>query len=122
MLDHITINVTDYAKSKAFYEKALAPLGMRMLYEVEEGVACGFGKDRPQFWISVADAEHPHTTAHIAFACANHDEVKAFYDAAIAAGGKDNGAPGPRPEYHENYYGGFVHDLDGNNIEGVFQG
>lgn len=119
MFDHIGINVTDYVKSKAFYTQALASLGVTMLYEVAPGVACGFGKDSPHFWVSAGDAEHPVTTAHIAFSAATRDDVQKFYDAAIAAGGKDNGAPGLRPEYHEHYYGAFVIDLDGNNVEAV---
>lgn len=119
MFDHVGLAVTDFAKSKAFYEKALAPFGYKLLFG-EDGVYAGFGSDRPQFWISQGDAEHPIVTgAHVAFSCKNRESVDAFHAAAIAAGAKDNGAPGLRPEYHENYYGAFVHDLDGNNIEAV---
>lgn len=119
MFDHVGFAVTDFVKSKAFYNKALEPLGYKFLFG-EDGIYAGFGGDRPQFWISQGDAQHPVVTgAHVAFSCANKELVDAFYHAAIAAGGKDNGRPGLRPEYHEHYYGAFVHDLDGNNIEAV---
>lgn len=123
ILDHIGINVTDYARSKAFYEKALAPLGIRVV--MEYGTACGFGRDRkPDFWIgqgvtSYQKAEHlaPITPVHVSFAARSRAEVDAFHAAALAAGGRDFGKPGPRPEYHENYYGAFVLDPDGHNVE-----
>lgn len=121
MFDHITINVSDYAKSKTFYEAVLGALGMTAMHEIANE-ACGFGKERPQFWIGQADAAHTHTVTHIAFACTSENYVQRFYDAAIAAGARDNGKPGPRPEYDENYYAAFVHDFDGNNIEAVFRG
>lgn len=119
MFDHVGLRVTDFAQSKTFYEKALLPLEYKPLFG-EDGLYFGFGKDRPQFWISQADGERPATKgAHIALACPTHALVDAFYEAAIAAGGKDNGKPGPRPEYHEHYYGAFILDPDGNNIEAV---
>ena len=114
MIDHIGVAVSDLAKSKAFYQAALAPLGYTVLMDV--GVAVGLGKERPDFWLGQATA---HTPGHVAFSAANRATVKAFYDAAIAAGGKDNGGPGLRPQYHPNYYGAFVYDRDGNNIEAV---
>jgi catechol 2,3-dioxygenase-like lactoylglutathione lyase family enzyme len=122
MLDHVSFPVKDYAASKAFYEKALAPLGVKMLMEIPRehtgglGV-CGFGVDQPQFWIG--EGGHNNTHIHVAFVARNHAEVEAFYAAAMAAGATDNGKPGPRPHYHEHYFGGFILDLDGNNIEAV---
>ena len=120
MFDHITITVIDYAKSRAFYEAVLAILNMKSLYE-EKDIVTGFGVDRPVFWVGKHDAEHPvSTNVHIAFRCNSQELVNAFHKAALAAGGKDNGAPGPRPQYHEKYYAAFVLDPDGNNIEAVF--
>lgn len=119
MFDHLTISVRDYAKSKVFYEETLASIGMKPLYSEEE-IVTGFGVDRPMFWVGSCDAEHlASTNVHVAFSCKNRELVDAFYRAALAAGGKDNGAPGLRPQYHENYYAAFVHDLDRNNIEAV---
>jgi catechol 2,3-dioxygenase-like lactoylglutathione lyase family enzyme len=127
-LDHVTLVVSDYARSKAFYEKALAPLGIKPVMDF--GQACGFGREqKPDFWIgagaaSFHKAEHLAviTPTHIAFAARDRAEVEAFYKAAIAAGGKDFGAPGVRAHYHPNYYGAFVLDPDGHDIEAVFHG
>jgi catechol 2,3-dioxygenase-like lactoylglutathione lyase family enzyme len=121
MLDHIGLPVADFARSRAFYTQALAPLGYRVLKEMAlsddgDGYA-GFGADRPHFWIGTGTPLQ--SRLHIAFAAKSRAEVKAFYEAAIAAGGIDNGAPGLRPHYHENYYGAFVLDPDGHNIEAV---
>ena len=123
MLDHLDIPVSDYARSKAFYEKALAPLGLSMLMEAtpeqtESGQgAGGFGKDgKPFFWIA-ADPGQGRT--HVAFAVPDRATVDAFHQAALAAGARDNGKPGLRPNYHPNYYGAFVLDPDGHNIEAV---
>lgn len=119
MFDHITIAARDYVASCIFYEKALAPLGIKPLFNVENQVT-GFGMDRPQFWVGASDETHPTSVnVHIAFDCQNRELVDAFYKAALAAGCRDNGAPGLRPEYHENYYGAFVLDLDGHNVEAV---
>ena len=116
MIDHIGIAVTDLEKSIAFYEKALAPLGYTLLMKFP-GQAAGFGiAPKPDFWIGQAPQAHP---AHIAFRSDGRAKVREFYTAAMAAGGVDNGAPGPRPMYHEHYYGAFVKDPDGNNIEAV---
>jgi catechol 2,3-dioxygenase-like lactoylglutathione lyase family enzyme len=128
ILDHITLVVSDYARSKAFYEKALAPLGIQKLMEFGKG--CGFGRDRkPEFWIGQGPTsfQKPEqlriiTPIHVAFAASSRAEVDAFYEAALAAGGKDFGAPGVRPEYHPNYYGGFVLDPDGHDVEATFHG
>ncbi len=126
-LDHVTLVVSDYARSKAFYEKALAPLGITALMDF--GQACGFGRDRPQFWIGVGPAsfQKPEqlriiTPTHIAFGAESRADVEAFYRAALEAGGKDFGAPGVRTHYHPNYYGAFVLDPDGHDIEAVFHG
>jgi catechol 2,3-dioxygenase-like lactoylglutathione lyase family enzyme len=114
MLDHMNLVVADLAKSKLFFAAALAPLGYRVLYDIPGGV--GFGVDHPILWIN---PDAVGRKMHVAFAAPNRAIVKAFYDAAIAAGGKDNGAPGLRPQYHRDYYGAFVLDPDGNNIEAV---
>jgi catechol 2,3-dioxygenase-like lactoylglutathione lyase family enzyme len=118
MFDHVGLNVKDYAASRVFYEHALAPLGYRVVMAFEEWKAAGFGTDdRPEFWISERE---PFTTGgHVAFMCDDRATVDAFHDAALAAGGIENGAPGLREHYHPTYYGAFVHDLDGNNVEAV---
>ena len=124
IIDHLGFGVADYARSKAFYEAALAPLGITLVMEVPSEVtesghaACGFGREgKPVFWISVDGKTAPRL--HVAFVAASRELVDAFYNAALAAGGKDNGAPGVRPHYHPNYYGAFVLDPDGHNIEAV---
>ncbi len=127
-LDHMTLVVSDYPRSKAFYEKALAPLGIGAVMDF--GQACGFGRDqKPDFWIgagptSFQKPEHLKliTPTHVAFSARNREEVDAFYRAALAAGGKDFGAPGIRAEYHPTYYAAFVLDPDGHDIEAVFHG
>ena len=122
MLDHIGISVSDYSKAKAFYSAALLPLGIACEMEVtpeETGGSWhgGFGRDgKAFFWIG--NASGATSGIHVAFT-ATRLEVDAFYEAALAAGGRDNGPPGLRPEYHPNYYGAFVLDADGNNIEAV---
>ena len=119
MFDHIGINVNNIPTSKLFYEKALQVLGFTALSEWQD-VAIGFGKERPIFWIAKSDDKHPHSTGvHIAFVVETRDLVDTFYHDALQAGGKGNGAPGLRPQYHANYYGAFVLDIDGNNIEVV---
>ena len=116
MIDHIIISIADYEASKAFYLKALTPLGYSIVMEF--GKAGGFGIDgKPDFWIQQGDAVKP--SVHIAFRSQDRPTVDDFYNAAIEAGGKDNGKPGLRPHYHPNYYGAFVFDPDGNNIEAV---
>lgn len=119
MLGHVGIIVKDMSVSKAFYEKTLAPLGYKVMHG-EEGLYQGFGVDKPDFWISKGrDGAAPSTGVHIAFHADSKEKVAEFYNAALAAGAKDNGAPGPRPEYGPTYYGGFVIDPNGNNIEAV---
>ena len=117
MLDHVGLNVSDVGRSRAFYAQALAPLGIAPLLEIP-GVGVGFGAhQKPFFWIA---ARPPVTAgAHVAFHCEERGLVDAFHAAALAAGGTDNGAPGLRPHYHPGYYGAFVLDPDGNNIEAV---
>ncbi|HEY2529533.1 MAG TPA: VOC family protein [Xanthobacteraceae bacterium] len=122
MLDHVGFPVSDYLRSKAFYATALAPLGYSLLMEVmqtgNDHPAAGFGADgKPDFWIGgEGGLERP---LHVAFTAKDRDSVDAFYRAALVAGGKDNGAPGLRPHYHPNYYGAFVLDPDGHNVEAV---
>lgn len=122
MLDHVGILVADWNKAKTFYDAAFAPLGITMLNQVPVeftgGVKVGgYGATSPDFWLTEAADTGPGR--HYAFAARARAEVDAFYAAAIANGGKDNGAPGLRPQYHENYYGAFVVDPDGNNVEAV---
>jgi catechol 2,3-dioxygenase-like lactoylglutathione lyase family enzyme len=122
MLDHAGFPVSDYKRSKAFYEKALAPLGYVLVMEVQQNEqdapAAGFGAGgKPSFWIGGEGGLNK--PIHFAFAAKDRAAVDAFYRAAIAAGGKDNGAPGLREHYHPNYYAAFVLDPDGHNIEAV---
>ena len=123
MLDHIGFSVSNMKISRVFYEKALKPLGVSPVMEVTPEMTgtsdshVGFGTDRPFFWIGTGGT--PATGTHVAFAAQNRKTVDAFHAAAMAAGGRDNGKPGLRPHYHANYYGAFVLDPDGNNIEAV---
>jgi catechol 2,3-dioxygenase-like lactoylglutathione lyase family enzyme len=117
MLDHVTIGVSDIERSKAFYDKALRPLGIERLY-AEGATAAGYGANRKAFfWIGLRDAAQ--TGAHVAFTAQDRETIDQFYRIALAAGGKDHGPPGLRPHYHANYYGAFVLDPDGHNIEAV---
>lgn len=123
MIDHTGLSVSDYGVSKAFYQAALAPLGYSVLMEFTaeqtggfEGVGLGVAP-KPDFWLSRGEPQKP--PLHIAFRADSRAQVDAFYTAAIKAGGRDNGAPGLRPHYHPDYYGAFVFDPDGNNIEAV---
>ena len=118
MFDHVGLNVRDYAASRAFYERALAPLGWSVVMAFDEWKAAGFGRaEKPDFWIS--EREPYGTGTHIAFVADDRATVDAFHAAALAAGGEDNGAPGLREMYHPTYYGAFVLDADGNNVEAV---
>ncbi len=123
VLDHIGFPVADFERSRTFYAKVLEPLGYVLLRHVDlsdeagPGGYAGFGAERPQFWIGTGI---PITgRLHVAFVAKNRSLVRAFYDAALAAGGKDNGPPGLRPHYHANYFGAFVLDPDGHNVEAV---
>lgn len=116
IIDHIGIAVGDYPAAKAFFERALAPLGIRLVMEIE-GWA-GFGRDgKPEFWFGAGAA--PQRPMHIAFTAPDRAAVRAFHAAALAAGATDNGPPGIRAIYHPNYYGAFVHGPDGHNLEAV---
>ena len=121
MLDHIGLAVTDLARSRAFYEAALAPLGITVLEVIDEneagGTAVMMGDSEPFFVF--ADNEQPGEGTHVAFRAASRAQVDGFYAAAMAAGGRDNGAPGIRAHYHPNYYAAFVFDPDGINVEAV---
>ncbi|HWK43342.1 MAG TPA: VOC family protein [Stellaceae bacterium] len=117
MLDHVMIGVTDLVRSKAFYDQALKPLGIERFASDSSDFA-GYGTDKKGFlWVARGDAVP--VGVHIAFAAPNRSIVDAFHAAAIAAGGRDHGAPGLRPQYHPAYYGAFVLDPDGHNIEAV---
>lgn len=121
MIDHTGVSITDPQKSRAFYETALAPLGYVVLMQIPAEhtggkLVLGYGvPPKPDFWIHEGEPQTPRV--HIAFRAENRAQVRAFYEAALRAGGTDNGPPGPRPHYHENYYGAFVLDPDGHNIE-----
>ncbi|HET9475023.1 MAG TPA: VOC family protein [Steroidobacteraceae bacterium] len=122
MIDHTGLNVSDFRKSKAFYVAALAPLGYQVMMELPAAVvpqgAMGMGvPPKPDFWVGGGTPNSP--PVHIAFRAANRAQVDAFYRAALAAGGRDNGPPGVREHYHPDYYGAFVLDPDGHNIEAV---
>lgn len=125
MIDHLDITVSSFARSKAFYRGALAPLGYVMIRELDD--AAGFvdgrnngGDPHGDFWIVQGEPQVPRK--HVAFNARSHAEVAEFHAAALAAGGRDNGAPGPRPQYHPGYYAAFVLDPDGYNIEAVCHG
>jgi catechol 2,3-dioxygenase-like lactoylglutathione lyase family enzyme len=122
MIDHIGFSVSDYPRAKAFYEKALSPLGYVLIMEVQQdendAPAAGFGANgKPDFWIGGEGGLN--RPVHIAITAKDRPAVDAFYRAAIAAGAKDNGPPGLRPHYHANYYGAFVLDPEGHNVEAV---
>jgi predicted lactoylglutathione lyase len=112
MIDHTSAAVTDLEKSKPLYTAMLTPLGYKLMMDLPEYGAAGYG---------TGDRVDASSGVHIAFAADNAEAVQAFYDAGIAAGGKDNGAPGYRTEYSAGYYGAFIHDFDGNNIEAVWR-
>jgi catechol 2,3-dioxygenase-like lactoylglutathione lyase family enzyme len=123
MIDHTGLQASNPSVSRQFYTQALAPLGYTVLMEVPKEhtgglVVLGYGvAPKPDFWLAEGAPNQPRV--HIAFRADNRKQVDDFYRAALAAGGKDNGPPGPRPHYHENYYGAFVLDPDGHNIEAV---
>lgn len=130
MLDHIGLTVSDLKRSHAFYDQALAPLGILRMkdFSQPDGTgATGYGDTHPFFWIATAAKPSngvpgggaPGSAVHVAFSTATRAMVDAFYQAALAAGGRDNGAPGLRPHYHATYYGAFAFDPDGNNVEAV---
>lgn len=117
MLDHIQLTVKNVAKSKQFYAAALAPLGYTVQYDKEQIVGIGGKASRiPALWLSGGNAEGK---VHVALVALERGAVDAFHRAALAAGGRDNGAPGLRPDYHATYYAAFILDPDGNNLEAV---
>lgn len=124
MIDHVGFPVSDYARAKAFYAAALAPLGYGLVMEVTAAenpsgaAAAGFGRDgKPDFWIGAEGKLGK--PIHVAIVADDRAQVDAFHRAALAAGGTDNGAPGIRAQYHPNYYAAFVRDRDGHNVEAV---
>lgn len=125
MLDHVGVQCTHFDHSLAFFKAVLAPLGIEVVMEVGaeqtgSGDHAGFGNDgKPYFWIGSGQDGGRGGRTHVAFAADSRAQVDAFHRAALAAGGRDNGAPGPRPHYHADYYAAFVLDPDGNNIEAV---
>ena len=114
MIDHIGLRTAQFDVMSAFYEQALAPLGIKKLMAFDGGA--GFGRDAPVLWISLSS--EPRSSIHLALSSSDQSAVRAFHAAALKAGAKDNGAPGPR-DYAPNYYAAFVLDPDGNNIEAV---
>ncbi|QZA08240.1 VOC family protein [Mycolicibacter heraklionensis] len=121
MIDHVGINCSDYAKSQKFYDAVLDVLGYTRQMDV--GVAVGYGRDgKPTFWIADAgagDASGPNREVHVAFSAADINQVQAFYDTAVGQGAESLHAPRLWPEYHPGYFGAFVRDPDGNNVEAV---
>jgi catechol 2,3-dioxygenase-like lactoylglutathione lyase family enzyme len=122
MIDHLAIDVSDLKKSGHFYDNALKPLGYRKLTESPQefgGRLCLGWEDSADTSIYIGEGSRNEPRLHIAFRADNHEQVDEFYRAALAGGGRDNGKPGLRPEYHKNYYGAFVLDPDDHNIEAV---
>ena len=122
MIDHISLGIANLSRARKFYDQALKPLGIRMVFAVPGyGYGYGLAKDAPKFWIGLPLAKRRKAKAcagsHVAFMAETRKAVDAFYKAAIKAGGKDNGKPGLRPQYHANYYGAFVIDPEGHAIE-----
>lgn len=124
MIDHVGLAVSGYERSREFYRSVLAPLGGELVMEVTaeqtgDGSHAGFGMHgRPTFWIGTSQNAHSGNV-HVAFTAPDRDAVRAFHRVALEAGATDNGTPGLRPHYHEHYYGAFVLDPDGHNIEAV---
>jgi catechol 2,3-dioxygenase-like lactoylglutathione lyase family enzyme len=117
VLDHVGFQCTDLAASAAFYDAALVPLGLRRVLDFT--VAIGYGDERPDFWIGGHSTGEGFRESHIAFQAADRAAVDAFFTAAVANGAEVLHEPAVHPEYHENYYGAFVRDPDGNNVEAV---
>jgi len=117
MIDHFGINCADLQKTAAFYDKVLATLGHRRLLDFE--VAVGYGTDKPDFWLSTFDGVGPNREVHLAFTAPDADAVRAFFQAAVDLGAEVLHEPRLWPEYHEHYFGGFVRDPEGNNLEAV---
>lgn len=121
IVSHVSVGTNDFARATAFYDKVMAALGCKRLMEFPGAVA--YGKDFPEFWVQKPLDGSPASVGngtHVGFFAASEEAVQAFYAAAMAAGGKDEGAPGPRPHYGPAYYGCFVRDLDGHKIEATY--
>ena len=121
IISHVSIGTNDFEKARAFYQQVLAALDIQILMDFPGATA--FGRMYPEFWVQTPIDGKPATQgngSHFAFVATNKEQVHAFYDAAIAAGATCDGPPGPRPEYSDAYYGGFVRDLDGHKIEATF--
>ncbi|CAN5760570.1 VOC family protein [soil metagenome] len=118
MIDHLSIQVDDIAASASFYDTVLGVLGYRRI--MDRGVAMGYGAEFPSFWLGVASDEVPNRQSHIAFQAESVEQVQAFFDAAVGLGLEPLHEPRFWPEYHAGYYGAFVRDPDGNNVEAVF--
>ncbi|AKJ30310.1 glyoxalase [Caldimonas brevitalea] len=121
MLSHVSIGTNQFGRAVQFYEHVLATLGCRKLMEFPEAVA--FGRLYPEFWVQQPIDGHPAATAngvHFGFVADSREQVRAFHEAALAQGGRDDGGPGPRPDYGAAYYGCFIRDLDGHKIEATF--
>ena len=117
MLDHLSLQVADLAASAAFYDAALTPLGGRRVMEF--GPTIGYGTDRPEFWIGTEATDQPNKEVHVAFSATDRAAVTAFFDAAVGTGAEVLHEPRLWPEYHPDYFGAFVRDPDGNNVEAV---
>jgi catechol 2,3-dioxygenase-like lactoylglutathione lyase family enzyme len=121
IVSHVSIGTNDFERAVAFYDKVLATIGCKRVMEHPGAVA--YGKAYPEFWVQTPIDGYPASVGngtHIGFIAASKEAVHAFYDAALATGGQDNGAPGPRPHYGDPYYGCFLRDPDGNKIEAAF--
>ena len=123
IISHVSLGSNDMPRALAFYDAVMPTLGARRVYEHAEGDAVAYGRAFPEFWVQTPHDGAPATVAngvHYAFMALSREQVHAFHSAALAAGGVDDGAPGPRPEYGAAYYGCFVRDPDGHKIEATF--
>ena len=123
IISHVSLGTNDYEKALAFYDKTLAALGIERKLHLEEYKATSYGRAFPEFWIQAPYDRKPASVGngtHVAFLALSKEQVNTFHETALAAGGIDDGKPGPRPEYGPEYYGAFVRDLDGNKIEAMF--
>lgn len=123
IMSHVSIGTNDFERAAKFYDAVLKTIGGKRIYDLSEHKAIAYGKVYPEFWVQVPHNGKEATIgngAHFAFYVKSKEEVHAFYDEALRQGASDDGAPGPRPHYGEQYYGCFVRDLDGNKIEAMF--
>ena len=116
-IGHVSLGVRDIKKSKPFYDAVMATLGCRLMYPLEEYKMYGYGDETPDFWISESSDARYSAGTHVAFAAKDRESIHKFYEVALAHGGRDNGKPGPRPEYTDGYYAAFVLDPDGHHLE-----